>query len=223
KFDRVILGINGLDKVNLRKKLGLLSEDRLIIAGSTHPEEERIILSAFKGLREEHKGLVLLLAPRHLSRLGEIEEILSGFNLSYIKKSLIRKDKVADIILLDTMGELEKLYSIGELAFVGGSLVPVGGHNILEPASHGIPVLFGPHIENFKSASNLLLKFGGGIMVKDEEEFYQQAFSLLKNETLRKELGKKAKEALSSQSGISDKTVQLLLELLSENTKDEKK
>jgi len=222
KFDRVILGINGLDKGHLRKNLGLLTKDRLIIAGSTHPEEEKIILSVFMRLKEETKGLVLLLAPRHLSRLSEIEEILSGFNLSYIKKSLIRKDKVAEIILLDTMGELEKLYSIAELAFVGGSLIPVGGHNILEPASYGIPVLFGPHIENFKSASDLLLKFGGGIMVKDEEEFYQQAFSLLKNETLRKELGKKAKEALSSQSGISDKTVQLLLQLLSENTKDEK-
>ncbi len=223
KFDRIILGINGYDKVNLRKKLGLLKKDRLIIAGSTHPEEEKIILSAFKRLREEHKELVLLLAPRHLSRLGEIEELLSGCNLSYIKKSSIQKDKVAEIILLDTMGELEKLYSIGELAFVGGSLIPIGGHNILEPASYGIPVLFGPHIENFKSASELLLKSGGGIMVKDEEEFYQQAFSLLKNETLRKELGKKAKEALSSQSGISDKTVQLLLELLSGNEKDEKK
>jgi 3-deoxy-D-manno-octulosonic-acid transferase len=222
KFDRTILGINGYDKFYLRKSLGLLKDEKLIIAGSTHPEEERIILSAFKRLREEHKGLVLLLAPRHLSRLSEIEELLSGFNLSYIKKSLIRKDKVAEIILLDTMGELEKLYSIAELAFVGGSLIPIGGHNILEPASYGIPVLFGPHIENFKSASDLLLKFGGGIMVKDEEEFYQQAFSLLKNETLRKELGKKAKEALSSQSGISDKTVQLLLQLLSENTKDEK-
>ncbi|MCJ7497766.1 MAG: hypothetical protein MUO78_06500, partial [candidate division Zixibacteria bacterium] len=223
KFDRTILGINGYDKFYLRKSLGLLKDEKLIIAGSTHPEEERIILSAFKKLREEHKGLVLLLALRHLSRLGEIEELLSGFNLSYIKKSSIREDKVAEIILLDTMGELEKLYSIGELAFVGGSLIPVGGHNILEPASYGIPVLFGPHIENFKSASELLLKSGGGIMVKDEEELYQKVSLLLKDDTLRKELGKKAKDSLSSQTGISDKTVQLLLGLLSGNEKDEKK
>jgi 3-deoxy-D-manno-octulosonic-acid transferase len=223
KFDRTILGINGYDKFYLRKSLGLLKEEKLIIAGSTHPEEERIILSAFKRLREEHKELVLLLAPRHLSRLGEIEELLSGYHLSYIKKSSIREDKEAEIILLDTMGELEKLYSIGELAFVGGSLIPVGGHNILEPASYGIPVLFGTHIENFKSASELLLKSGGGIMIKDEEELYQKVSLLLKDDILRKELGKKAKEALSSQSGISDKTVQLLLGLLSGKEKDEKK
>jgi 3-deoxy-D-manno-octulosonic-acid transferase len=223
KFDRIISGLNGYDKVNLRKKLGLLKKDRLIIAGSTHPEEEKIILSAFKRLREEHKELVLLLAPRHLSRLGEIEELLSGCNLSYIKKSSIREDKEAEIILLDTMGELEKLYSIGELAFVGGSLIPVGGHNILEPASYGIPVLFGPHIENFKPASELLLKSGGGIVVKDEEELYKKVSLLLKDDTLRKELGKKAKDSLSSQAGISDKTVQLLLGLLSGKEEDEKK
>jgi 3-deoxy-D-manno-octulosonic-acid transferase len=223
KFDRIISGINGLDKVNLRKKLRLLSEDRLMIAGSTHPEEERIILSAFRRLREKHKELVLLLAPRHLSHLSEIEEILSEFNLTYIKKSLIGKFKKAEAILLDTMGELERFYSIGELAFVGGSLIPVGGHNILEPASYGIPVLFGPHIENFKAASDLLLKSGAGIMVKDEEELYQNIDLLLKDGNLRQELGKRGKEALSSRTGISDETVQLLLKLLPDNAKDEKR
>jgi len=217
KFDRALLGINGLDKTFLRKNIGLSETDRLITAGSTHPEEEKVILSAFKRLKQEHKRLVLLLAPRHLSRVGEIEEFLSEFRLAYIRKSKIKEDKRFEVILLDTMGELENLYSISEVAFVGGSLVPTGGHNILEPASYGIPVLFGPHTDNFKTAADLLLKSGGGIMVKDQEELYQKMSFLLKEDSLRKELGRKAKEALLSQVGTSYKTVQLLLNLLSED------
>ena len=219
KFDRVLLGLNGEDKAVLRKSLGLSRTDRLLIAGSTHPEEERIILSVFKRLKDEHKELVLLLAPRHLSRVGEIEELLSEFRLTYIQRSKGLPDKKPEVILLDTMGELESLYGLSELAFVGGSLVPVGGHNILEPAGYGIPVLYGPHIDNFKTASDLLLKSGGGIMVKDQEELYQRMSMLLNNENLRKDTGKKGKEALLSRAGTSDKTVQLLLELLSKNEK----
>lgn len=217
KFDRALLGIDDLDKTLLRKNLGFSKSDRLITAGSTHPEEEKVILSAFNRLKQEHQGLVLLLAPRHLSRVGEIEELFSEYNLTYIKKSKIRKDKRFEVILLDTMGELENLYSISEVAFVGGSLVPTGGHNILEPASYGIPVLFGPHTDNFQTAANLLLKSGGGIMVKDQEELYRKMSLLLKEANLRKELGRKAKQTLLSQVGTSDKTVQLLLKLLSEN------
>jgi len=215
KFDRALLGINGLNKTALRRRLGLSKEDRLIIAGSTHQEEERIILSVFNRLKEEQKSLVLLLAPRHLSRLSEIQELLSELKLKYVKKSSPKKGKEAEVILLDTMGELENLYSISEVAFVGGSLVPTGGHNILEPASYGIPVLFGPYIDNFKPSSDLLLKFKGGIMVKNEEELYQKMSELLKDNDLRKKIGEKGKRALLSQAGTSDKTVQLLLKHLS--------
>jgi 3-deoxy-D-manno-octulosonic-acid transferase len=215
KFDRALLGINGLNKTALRRRLGLSKEDRLIIAGSTHQEEERMILSVFKRLKQEQNGLVLLLAPRHLSRLSEIQELLSELKLKYVKKSTPKKGKEAEIILLDTMGELETLYSISEVAFVGGSLVPTGGHNILEPASYGVPVLFGPYIDNFKPSSDLLLKFEGGIMVKNEQELYQKMSELLKNDALRRKIGEKGKQALFSQTGTSDKTVQLLLKLLS--------
>ncbi|HVP36952.1 MAG TPA: 3-deoxy-D-manno-octulosonic acid transferase [Terriglobales bacterium] len=217
KFDRALLGINGSNKMVLRRRLELSKDDRLIIAGSTHQEEERIVLTVFKRLREEQPNLVLLLAPRHLSRLNEIQELLLEMKLDYVKRSTFHKDKRAEIILLDTMGELENLYSISEIAFVGGSLVPTGGHNILEPASYGVPVLFGPYIDNFKPSSDLLLKFGGGIMVKDQEELYQRMSELLKDETLRKKIGEKGKQALLSQTGTSEKTVQLLLKHLSGN------
>lgn len=219
KFDRALLGINGLNKTALRRRLGLSKEDRLIIAGSTHQEEERMILSVFKRLKQGQNGLVLLLAPRHLSRLNEIQELLSELKLKYVKKSTPKKGNGTEVILLDTMGELETLYSISEIAFVGGSLVPTGGHNILEPASYGIPVLFGPYIDNFKPSSDLLLKFGGGIMVKNEEELYQKMSELLNDDALRKKIGEKGKQALLSQTGTSDKTVQLLLKHLSGDDK----
>jgi 3-deoxy-D-manno-octulosonic-acid transferase len=227
KFDRALLGINGWNKAFLRKNLGLSEEDKLVIAGSTHPEEERMVLSVFRRLKEQHKGLILLLAPRHLSRIREIEELLSEFRFSFVRKSSKRKDKEFEVILLDTMGELENLYSLCELAFVGGSLVPTGGHNILEPATYGIPVLYGPHVDNFKTASDLLLKSGGGIMVKDQEELYLEMSLLLQDKNMREGMGKKGKEALLSQAGTSDKTVRFLLELLSrdktETGEDEKK
>jgi len=219
KFDRALLGINGLNKTALRRRLGLSKDDRLIIAGSTHQEEERMVLSVFKRLKQEQTCLVLLLAPRHLSRLSEIQELLSELTLKYVKKSAPKKGQGAEVILLDTMGELENLYSISEIAFVGGSLVPTGGHNILEPASYGIPVLFGPYIDNFKPSSDLLLKFEGGIMVKDQEELYQKMSELLKDDDLRKKIGEKGRQALLSQTGTSDKTVQLLLKLLSGDEK----
>ncbi|MDH4222658.1 MAG: 3-deoxy-D-manno-octulosonic acid transferase [candidate division Zixibacteria bacterium] len=219
KFDRTLLGINDPDKATLRKSLGLSSDDRLITAGSTHPDEEKIILSVYKRLKPEFKELVLLIAPRHLSRIGEIEELLLEQKLDFIRKSFKKKDDKPEVILLDTMGELEKLYSISEIAFVGGSLVPIGGHNILEPASYGVPTLFGPYMDNFKAAANLLLSAGGGIMVKDQEELYQKIYMLLENTNLRNQLGIKSKETLLSQTGTSDKTVQLLLDLLAQNEK----
>ncbi len=215
KFDRALLGINGSSKTILRRRLGLSKDHRLIIAGSTRQEEEKIILSVFRRLKQEQKDLVLLLAPRHLSRLNEIEELLLGSKLKYAKKSSPKKVKEAEVILLDTMGELENLYSISEIAFVGGSLVPTGGHNILEPASYGVPVIFGQYTDNFRTASDLLLKYHGGIMVKNEEELYQKMSELLRDEALRKKIGENGKQALLSQTGTSDQTVQLLLRLIS--------
>jgi 3-deoxy-D-manno-octulosonic-acid transferase len=176
-----------------------------------------MVLSVFKRLKQKQTCLVLLLAPRHLSRLSEIQELLSELTLKYVKKSAPKKGQGAEVILLDTMGELENLYSISEIAFVGGSLVPTGGHNILEPASYGIPVLFGPYIDNFKPSSDLLLKFEGGIMVKDAEELYQKMSELLEDDALRKKIGENGKQALLSQTGTSDQTVQLLLKLISPN------
>lgn len=217
KFDQILSSFSTHPKEMLKKSFGIDLHSKLIVAGSIREGEEKIVLNAFFRLKKEFLNLSLILAPRHMKRLKEIEKILHSLGLKFIRRTELKNQKVKeDVILLDTLGELFSLYSCADVAFVGGSLVPKGGHNILEPAIFGVPVLFGPHTENFKFAKDVLLNSGGGIMVKDGEELYQKLFLLLKNDKLKKGLGKKAQLAVRSQRGVSDETVELLLKTLDE-------
>lgn len=217
KFDQILSKFSEYSKEEIKKSLGINLHSKLIVAGSIRGGEEAIILNAFFRLKKEFLNLSLIFAPRHMKRLKETEKILHSLGLKFIRKTELKNQEVKeDVILLDTLGELFSLYSCADVAFVGGSLVPKGGHNILEPAIFGVPVLFGPHTENFKFAKDILLNSGGGIMVKDGEELYQKLFLLLKDEKLKKNLGNRAKEAVQSQRGVSDETVELLLKSLAE-------
>ncbi len=217
KFDQIPTNSSQRNKEETKKSLGINPDSNLIVAGSIRGGEERIILNAFYRLKKEFQSLCLILAPRHMKRLKETEKLILSLGLKFIRKSKIKDQRVLeDVILLDTYGELFSLYPCADVAFVGGSLVPKGGHNILEPAIFGVPVLFGPHTEHFKSARKLLLSSGGGIVVKDENQLFEKCFLLLKDEGLKKDLGNRAKKAVQSQRGLSDKTVDLLLKTLAE-------
>jgi 3-deoxy-D-manno-octulosonic-acid transferase len=152
----------------------------VLVAGSTAPGEERMVLTAYRNLVERFPTLALVLAPRHLSRARDIEEDILAAGLSYQKASLLpavddvsgvppppaRND--ASVLLLDTMGELRALYARATIAFVGGSMVPPrGGQNMAEPAASAVPVLFGPHYENQQEAGDTILEAGGGRVVTD--------------------------------------------------------
>lgn len=163
--------------------LGLAEDDRLMIAGSTHPGEEPAVLNAYAEMAPQIPSLVLLLAPRHLNRLDELEGLIAKMGFHPIRKSEIsgrRRDMTASlspgvtgekaVILLDTLGELARLYPLGELIFVGGSLVPVGGHNLLEPASFKKPVFFGPYMANAREIAEQLKQSGGGIEVVNSDD-----------------------------------------------------
>lgn len=216
KFDQMIPHLDRYDKEAIRKSLGISSTREIIVAGSIREGEEKMILDVFQRLRKENPSLLLILAPRHLNQIGLIEEYLFQLGLKFRRKTLIDEKSIEDkdysVILLDTIGELFPLYSIADVAFVGGSLVPLGGHNILEPAIWGAPVIFGPFIDDFKFAASCLIESGGGIMVENEEELYQGFSRLLKDESLRKNLGQKGKEAVEKQRGAADQTVRFLLE-----------
>ena len=148
--------------------LGLVPGDRLLIAGSTHRGEEQPVIEAWQALRAELPELALLLAPRHPERTGEVEQLLGGLGLRAVRRTALPRERApGQVILLDTVGELAELYRVADVVFVGGSLVPAGGHNMLEPALRRRPVLFGPHTENFRESAALLLDAGAAERVAD--------------------------------------------------------
>jgi len=235
KFDRLLFARpmdpanETMDKEALKKRLRIPDHFKVIIGGSIREGEERILIEVFKRLKQKHKNLTFILAPRHLDRLKHVEGILSDWQMSFIRKSQLDglffethaegeiplKDQ--SVILLDTMGELSKIYSLADMAFVGGSLVPVGGHNLLEPAIYGVPVLFGPYVDHFKKEAKILIQSGGGIKVKDEEELYFNLSNLLSDDEIRIKLGKKAKEAIQKETGVSQRTADLIFSFFEKN------
>jgi 3-deoxy-D-manno-octulosonic-acid transferase len=214
KFDQKFLSPRLAKKLD-RKSLGLTENDKVLVAGSTRPGEEELVLSVYRQLNEK-RPLILVLAPRHLDRIGEIELLLQQKNLSYVKKSRLKENRSAKfkVLLLDTMGELAEIYSVADVAFVGGSLVPLGGHNPLEPAVYGVPVLFGPYMEHSQAAAELLIESGLGYKVRDEKEFLQQAREVLSNGLDTARLFADFQKALSEKSGAAQKTAEIFFKNL---------
>ena len=173
KYDQAASG--GILSVgrDLRSELRLEKGEQVMIAGSTHEGEEAAALEAYSILLSSVPSLALIIAPRHLERLGSIEQ---GFSEKVF--STFRRGKLSDsarrqgssIILIDTLGELDRLYSLADFIFVGGSLAPVGGHNVLEAAACRKPVFFGPHMSNFQEVADQLKGSGGGIEVGSGKE-----------------------------------------------------
>lgn len=204
------------DKEALFTTLHLQDGKKIFIAGSTHRGEEEIVLKVFKELKKEFYDLVLLLAPRHPERFEEVASLIEDMGFKLVRRTQIdsieAKDK--EVILLDTIGELFKFYSIGTVIFIGGSLVPVGGHNILEPAIYKKAVLFGPYMDNFPEISQILLNKGAGICVRDEKEFIERARVLLLNEDLRESLGEKALKVIEDNQGVLTRNMEVIQEFL---------
>jgi len=151
-----------------RGVLGLTNE-RLLIAGSTHDGEETLLLRAFASLREEFPDLRLALAPRHVERCPEVAALIESAELKIARRSQNEKPDEQSVFLLDTVGELADFYAAGDLTFVGGTFIARGGHNLLEPVLRGVPVVFGPSVDNFRAQSQLLLANGLGIQTSGEQ------------------------------------------------------
>ena len=213
KFDA--LASSWTDGIGLREEFGLKEDSPLFIAGSTHRGEEETVLHAFSRVKASFPHLVLILAPRHLERLPEVENLLKDRGFPFIRRTQLAGVKgkgqgVASVILLDTMGELQQLYALGGIVFVGGSLVPVGGHNILEPAQYSRTILFGPHMENLAEISELFLARGAAVRIKDREELSLKLLELLGNPNLAMSLGQAAFSLVASHGGAAAKTAALL-------------
>jgi len=208
KFDQFFPSIDLKATVELSVSLGLQGKEPILIAGSTHQGEEEIFIQLFKNLRTTHPHLVLILAPRHLDRLEEVEKILRSEGLSWRRRSSLPiqgRDETFGVILLDTMGELMKIYSLGTIVFIGGSLISIGGHNPLEPLFYKKCVLFGPYMFNFLEISRHLLIEGGAVLVNDREALSSKIDQLLKDERARNEIGENGYRFIQKHRGATER------------------
>jgi 3-deoxy-D-manno-octulosonic-acid transferase len=194
-----------------RERLRLGADARLWIAGSTHRGEEALVLDAFLRARTRCPDLALVLAPRHPERAGEVEELIRERGLVAARRSRLPTEGApGGVVILDTVGELAALYALAEVVFVGGSLVPIGGHNVLEPAMLGKPVLVGPHMSNFREGAELLQRSGGGLVVKDGPELERELARLLEDRDLARRMGEAARQAFAGRQGAVSATLDLV-------------
>ena len=200
-----------------RKQFGISPEKVVWIAGSTHAGEEVALLSAFKRLSLLFPDLFLVVAPRQVDRAREIKEITYSLGLTVRQRTLPLEDEEfpgASLLILDTMGELSRMYSFCDIAFIGGSLVPDGGHNPLEPAAFGKPILFGPYMDDFTEISADLLGKNAAIVCHDEDDIFEILKQLLVNTQLRKQMGKQAQALVVQHRGVSLRHIEIIHFLL---------
>ncbi len=212
KFDQSFPDVTPDATRQLAEYLGLRGEASVLIAGSTHSGEEEVLIDLHTHLTQEHPSLVLILAPRHLHRLQEVERVLEKRGVPYVKKSALTTNQSSRphqsqsrIILLDTLGELMKLYSLGTVVFIGGSLVPVGGHNPLEPLSFRKCVLFGPHMFNFHEIAHLLIEGKGAIQVQGKDDLFRLLQHLFKDQAERTAFGERGYRILQQHQGTTER------------------
>jgi 3-deoxy-D-manno-octulosonic-acid transferase len=191
---------------------------QVLVAGSTTKGEEEIVIRAFNRVRSSAAGAnaLLVLAARHPERFAEVERLCRQEGLVTVRRTELAIDAEprADAVVLDTIGELAQLYQIATAVFVGGSLVPAGGHNILEPAIHGKPIVFGPHMHNFKEIADAFLANDAAVQVESDRELEQAIVTLMNDPVRRARLGAAARALVDASRGATDKTLVVVGELL---------
>ncbi len=215
KFDQDLPA--AVDQSLWRARLGLRPQGPVWVAGSTHLGEEEIILRVFARLLSPQPALQLVLAPRAPERFDEVDELISRMGLSRTRRSRGNEggtDPWPHVILLDTIGELSQVYGVASVGFVGGSLIQHGGHNPLEVSAHRRPVLFGPHMENFREIASLLLTEGGGMEVAHEDALEQALRTLLEGRGPCRDMGERAFQTLVAQRGAARRTLDAIRPLL---------
>jgi 3-deoxy-D-manno-octulosonic-acid transferase len=186
----------------------------VIVCGSTVEGEEPLLLQAFINILASHPRAVMILAPRHPERFGEVAELLNQLGIRFWRRSLWGGDPIlGGVLLIDTIGELAALYALADVACVGGSLVPRGGHNIIEPALHGVPIVVGNHTENFRDIVSLF-QSRDAVRVVGPAELPLVLMDLISNPAERAELGRRAAETIRAQMGATQRTMQALETLL---------
>jgi len=215
KFDQVDAPVSETEIQNMKNSMNIRQSQKIILAGSTHDGEEAIIFKAFSKIKERYKDILLIIAPRDPKRANSLCQIFksAGFSVKMMSENF-HSEKFTDVIIVDVMGILRKLYAIADIAFVGGSLVPCGGHNPLEPAAYSKPILFGHDMSDFKQIAEMLLESGGAIQVKDADDIYHIISELLEDEDYSEKTGKEAFKVFFANKGAVEKTVNVIIKAM---------
>ena len=188
----------------------------VIVAGSTMKGEEAQVLRAFRKVRTAAPNTLLVLAPRNPERFGEAEQLArsEGWKVARRSDLAIDSEPRVDIVILDTIGELATIYQIATIVFVGGSLVATGGHNVLEPAVFGKPIVFGPHMQNFLEIADAFVSNGAGVQLSGDDQLEEAFLSLMSDPVRRARLGAAARALVEANRGANEKSITVLAALL---------
>lgn len=203
----------------LREGYAIPADHLVFTAASTHPGEEQQLLAIWRELTAQRQDLRLILVPRHPERAAEVEALVtaSGFRCRR-RTALTGGDQELsgpnELLLVDTVGELTSIYRLSDLVFVGGSLVPTGGHNLLEPAAAGVPSLFGPHMDNFREVTALTLHYGAGVQVVDQSELLEAARDFLVSPELRQVIGTNGLKMMRDAGGATGRYLEAIAQVL---------
>jgi 3-deoxy-D-manno-octulosonic-acid transferase len=202
-----------------RAHLGLHDTERLFVSGSTHPGEEEILVECYRVLVARCPSAVLLIAPRHIERAESVEAMIRARGFAVQRRSTMGQVGVLRstgprVLVLDSRGELAAIYREAVVAFVGGTLVPIGGHNLLEPAQWAKPVLFGLYTDHCAEIADLLIQAGGGRRVLHAEELSQQVIALFSNDEERDRMGRSARQVVEQNQGALQRTLDAIDRLL---------
>ncbi len=212
KFDHELIEVteDGVDRLKHRYRIP--DNLRLLVAGSTHQGEEQQLIAAYRDLLDRSDdALAMVLIPRHPERRREVQEILAKLSIPARLRSELTDDSpllaAGEVLIGDTLGEVMDFYSMADLVFVGGSLVPVGGHNLLEAALVAKPVVFGPYIHNFREISAKLVAAGAGIKVDSQEQLVASCLAMLKDSSRRRIMGEAGRSLIVDNAGATQRTM----------------
>jgi 3-deoxy-D-manno-octulosonic-acid transferase len=200
------------DILGIKKNMSISASKKVVVAGSTRNGEERKLLESFVRAKKVREDLVLIMAPRHPERFAEVETLCQEFSLQAVRRTRVMPHSQWEVLILDTIGELAQFYALCDLAFIGGSLVPWGGHNLLEPAFYSKPVFFGPHMKNFAYLAEIFTGAGAARVAHEGKDLVEMF--LMRDERILAEMGEKAKQTLISLQGATEKAIQAIEDMM---------
>lgn len=217
KYDIPFRQVHVDEKKRLRDLYAIEDKVTVITAASTHAGEEQHIISAYQTLLKNNRELFLILVPRHPERSPEVSSLLERSGVPFRRRTTLQDGEQlpeGTVLLVDTVGEMMNLYALSDIAFVGGSLVPTGGHNLLEPASLGVPCLFGPHMSNFREIAALVLQYQAGIQVESPQGLIDACQKWLIDSPLRLEYGRNGLKMMTENGGATDRHMEIIANYL---------